>query len=86
MVRNLLPSLIALKVFHKIKYFMKLSISSNGVKPVAKAESCFAAEIEGVKLVVQLELALDKYESLLCCVAKNLDFYLWETFSDTCSM
>ena len=47
MVRNLLPSLIALKVFHKIKYFMKLSISSNGVKPVAKAESCFAAKIEG---------------------------------------
>ena len=42
--------------------------------------------LKGVKLVVELELALDKYESLLCCVAKNLDFYLWETFSDTCSM
>ena len=35
------------------------------MKPVAKVESCFAAEIKGVKLVIKLELALEKYQSLL---------------------
>ena len=44
-----------------------LSLTWNDVKPVAKAESSFAAEIEGVKLVVKLELALEKH----CCIAQG---------------